>query len=538
MSNRTSFLRIAWERLTAPDRSIIDAERRRRAQVLAALALTTLVALVVLWAVAAPSSGRFRGLGLVVMAFVLGVYLLSRTRWPEAGSILMTFGPTAAVLVLLAISASPAIGPQAMVLLVLPVLASTLVLSATYTIALALISIVSVVALALAVPTLRFSSIPIPSVATVLLAALTAVAAAVRERDIDTIGRQSRSLAEQSHQLEGEARRLAAIAEVGRVITGKRDLDALLNEVVNLIVLRFDFYHAQVFLVDEPRRYAVLKASTGQVGKTLLANGHRLAVGSQSVIGQVVARGEPVIAADTDTDPVHRRNELLPDTHAEMALPLRISGRVIGVLDVQGVTPSAFKADDIATFQAIADQLAIAIENVRLFEQAERDLQDISALNRQLTGEAWRSFMQGRSQTSPVGFKADAAGIQPVTGIHQPAPAENALSVPLTLRGETIGVLDVRPRDGTTPDEETRSLIEAVAERVAMALDSTRLSEQAQRQAAREQILSHLSAELQAVTDMDVMLRVAAAEASRALNVPRGFVHLTMEYGTRSGEAE
>jgi GAF domain-containing protein len=248
------------------------------------------------------------------------------------------------------------------------------------------------------------------------------------------------------------------------------------------------------------------------------------------VIGQVTERGEPVIARDTDADPVHRRNELLPFTRSEMALPLHAGGgRVIGALDIQSVNPNAFSETDISIFQTVADQLAIAIENAHLFTRAQRDLQEIETLNRQLTGEAWRRFTAGRHA---AGYQTDQAGLKPLAPGDSGDEDKRKVSLPLQVRGETIGMLDIVPPEGEEPDEEVRLLLEAVAERVANALDTSRLSEQTQYQAAREQILSRLSAELQAVTDLDVILRVAAREASDALGTGQSFVHLIARFGS------
>jgi GAF domain-containing protein len=302
--------------------------------------------------------------------------------------------------------------------------------------------------------------------------------------------------------------------------------------VVNLIVERFDFYHAQVFLVEEGERFAVLRASAGEAGRELLARGHRLAVASQSVIGHVTARGEPVIALDTDT--LHRRNELLPHTRSEMALPLRIGERLLGALDVQSVNPNAFAAEDIPVFQAMADQLAVAIDNVRLLEEARQNLRNIKALNRQLTGEAWRDFMAGRAD-EPLGYRADVHGLHPVdeaAASGGDAP-EGATSLPLMVRGQAIGSLDVGSKEGEALDEELQAVLEAVAERVALALDNTRLSQQAQRTAQIQQLINVFSDKLQRAPDVRAVLRLVATEASRILGAPRGFVQLEPR-----GEAE
>jgi GAF domain-containing protein len=248
-----------------------------------------------------------------------------------------------------------------------------------------------------------------------------------------------------------------------------------------------------------------------------------------------------VIVADASTDPTHYRHDLLPNTRSEMALPLLAGGRVIGALDIQSAKPNAFNDTDARIFQTMADHLAITIENARLFERAQRDLLEIEQLNRRLTGGGWREFQMDRPGSAPVGYRTSPDGISPIqaSSAAQIETKPGTLSIPLVVRGEPIGMLDVSPRGDQVPDKDVESIIQAVAERVAQALDATRVGEQALRQAEREQVLSRLSAELQAATDLDVILRVAAREAGRSLGAPRGFVHLIMEYGeTRDARAD
>ncbi|HEC21580.1 MAG TPA: GAF domain-containing protein, partial [Chloroflexi bacterium] len=182
-------------------------------------------------------------------------------------------------------------------------------------------------------------------------------------------------------QTQIRARRLQATNEVTRTASSILNIDILLPLVVQQISDAFGYYHVQIFLLDEAGEWAVLKASTGEVGQELLRRGHKLAVGSQSVIGQVTARGEPVIAHDTDTDPVHRRNELLPDTRAEMALPLRTGDRVIGALDVQSVQPNAFDPEAQAILRSLADQIAVTLENVQLFQEIQERVAELTTIN-------------------------------------------------------------------------------------------------------------------------------------------------------------
>ncbi len=179
---------------------------------------------------------------------------------------------------------------------------------------------------------------------------------------------QNRRLLEQTAR---RAEQLQAVAKVGDSVSRMLDLGEILNSTVDLIRDRFHFYHVSIFLVDEAREWAVVHASTGEVGRIMVARPHRLQVGSNSIVGFVTAQGQPRIALDVGEDAVHFKNPLLPDTRSEMGLPLISRGAVIGALDVQSVEVNAFSDEDIETLQIMADQLATAIENARLFEQTQ-----------------------------------------------------------------------------------------------------------------------------------------------------------------------
>ncbi len=535
MTEATSSRKTFWSTLFGPHPKVMGWRGRQRARLLAAITLGLFVVTAPLLLTGLIPSGERATAGATVALFLVA-YALSRTRWPQWGAALLVAGliaiPFGSILL---VFRDPAAAARAELFLLLPILLAALLLEARAATALNGLTVLGLVAALVFVPWLTREHAMMPLVVITLATVLASIGGFIQEADVQTIQKQAGELDVYSQSLKDEIERIMTTAEVGRVIAGARELEALLNQVVNLIIERFEFYHAQVFLVDEAGQYAVLRESTGTAGEELLARGHRLAVGSQSVIGQVTARGKAVAASDTDADPIHRRNELLPHTRSELALPLRVGGRVIGALDIQSVKPSAFGEVDMSVFQTMADQLAIAIENARLFERAQRDLEDIELLNRQLTGEAWRKFISGRPSPVLVGYKSDALDVQPVTSGEldeaERVEADGTLSLPLTVRGETIGVLDLKPRSGEAPDEETESMLEAVAERVALALDGARLGEQVQRQAEFQELLSRLSAELQATPDLDVLLRTVVKETSKVLGTSRGFVHLAMEYG-------
>jgi GAF domain-containing protein len=123
-----------------------------------------------------------------------------------------------------------------------------------------------------------------------------------------------------------------------------------------------------VFLLDEDNRNAILHEAAGDAGEKILDEGMRIEVGSDSIIGHVTATGEQYLAQDVRDDPLFRRHSLLPETHSELAIPLTVGQRVLGALDIQDQNLAAFDPDDLAVLQILSDQLAVAVQNARLFQ--------------------------------------------------------------------------------------------------------------------------------------------------------------------------
>jgi GAF domain-containing protein/HAMP domain-containing protein len=333
-------------------------------------------------------------------------------------------------------------------------------------------------------------------------------------------------------------RDIEATRDIAQIISSIRDLDGLLTEVVELVRERFsDVYHAQVFLLDQTRQYAVLRVSTGEAGKALLARGHRLAVGSQSVIGRATADGEPVVALDTSTSSVHRANELLPDTRAELALPLRTRDGIIGALDLQSKRPESFSDSDVRLFQSMADELAIAITNARLFEESQARLSEIEDLNRRLLGEAWQGYAASRRQG-----QGGAAATQAWSELQRQAIARRDLveraepdmvtfSVPVILRDQIFGAVEWSV-SRQNYNENVRLLARELADRLAVSADNARLLEHTQRLAYRERLVSEIAGKLVQQTDVSRVLQTAVKELGLALQAPQTTIRLTLAQQT------
>ena len=337
-------------------------------------------------------------------------------------------------------------------------------------------------------------------------------------------------------------RNLETVLEIGRSLASIRDPDALLENVVNLIRDQFEsIYHAQVFLIDPKTRRANLRASTGDAGRLLLQRGHYLDVGSQSVIGSVTANGHTVIALDTSNNPIHQRNEFLPDTRAEMALPLRTGSQIIGALDLQSQQPDAFSEQDVELFQGMADQLAIAIENAALFEESTVRFQEIERLNRSLRETVWREVEQHRA---PQGLRAasGAPGVEGWTALQLEAVRTGQIverteggmvtfAVPVLFRDQVLGAVEWQvPPSRYTPD--TRQTALELSTRLAITAENIRLFEQSRRAAQRELLVNQISSKLIGTADIDQILQTAVQELGLALRNPKTAIRLNAPSGT------
>lgn len=175
---------------------------------------------------------------------------------------------------------------------------------------------------------------------------------------------------------------LLAVAEVGRRITSILNLDALLTEVVELIQAHFGYYHVQIFLVEHGSDRAMFKASKSSLANSDLAlherwrrEGRSMRIGTEGIVGWVAQHGEPFLAGNVAEEPLYVPDDprLLPDTRSELAVPLRIEDRVLGVLDIQSTAADAFGSDDVFVLRTLADQVAVAVSSARAYEAQQEE---------------------------------------------------------------------------------------------------------------------------------------------------------------------
>ncbi|HEY71715.1 MAG TPA: GAF domain-containing protein [Thermoflexia bacterium] len=381
-------------------------------------------------------------------------------------------------------------------------------------------------------------------------------------------------------EMERRSRQFQAAAEVARDIVAARELGDLLNRAVNLIRERFGFYHAGIFLVNDQGEYAVLQAATGKAGRQMLEQGHRLKVGEVGIVGYVTAVGLSRIALDVGADAVHFDNPLLPETRSEMALPLRVGKDVIGALDVQSRDAGAFDEEDVTILQTIADQVAVAIQNARLLHEAQQTVRELETVSGQYTQEAWlterprgyryrglgveqvfeypsevrQAWQQGdaslpfdREGDASLPFDREGGASLPFDregGASLPFDREgrlittpqleaggdggetiSSLAVPLKLRDQVLGVLHLRFEDDAASPEMI-SLVEEMADRLALALESARLFEETQSRARREQTIRQITEQMRRAVDVETILQTTITRLGEAVGAPRVYVRL------------
>lgn len=381
-------------------------------------------------------------------------------------------------------------------------------------------------------------------------------------------------VADRTRDLERRSKQLQIAAEVAREATAVHDLNELLHRSVNLIHDRFGYYHVAIYLLDEQGENAVLVAATGEAGQIMLARGHRLRIEDMSsavgrtLVSDVARSGRARISQDTNADPAYYPNLLLPETRSEAALPLKAGAGVKGVLDVHSIEPGTFDEETAYILQIVSDQLAIAIQNAFLIEELQRSVEELQRMYGTYTRVSWKTYQRRFFDMKEIGhgYRYHRLGIEPVQeelplskeaiktgcpvvreskGKHASqgidANGQNqAFAVPIKVRGQTIGALEVELTGQSLP-EEIVSGYQEIADRLALILENARLLQDAQNLAQREHQINILSSRIRSSVDLDTILQNTVRELGKAFGATRTFVQLGVQVngaGTNDHPAE
>lgn len=365
-------------------------------------------------------------------------------------------------------------------------------------------------------------------------------------------------------QVASRTERLEIVATLGERLSSILKLEDLLTEVVNQIQDRFGYYHAHIYLLDEQRQDLLVAAGTGVAGAEMKAEGHHISLHAlTSLVARAARSGEIVRVDNVRQTPDWLPNPLLPDTYSEMAVPIMLEGKVVGVLDVQENQIAGLDEGDAALLRSLANHVAVAINNARLFEEVQTALAEARELQRRYIEQAWSKesvaqrssgrvqFSLGESTTlnefilakaREQAMKQKEPAVIAIDEPEQPVEAENTvraaapsnsldsgkysvLVAPISLGESTIGNLqlhDVDPNRAWT--ENDLALISAVIDQVAQTAENLRLLNETQERASRERLIGQVSDKLRRAPDMQALMKIATSEIARVLNPRRAFI--------------
>jgi GAF domain-containing protein len=340
------------------------------------------------------------------------------------------------------------------------------------------------------------------------------------------VEQRTAELSSANERNERRAKQFESIAHTARTISSTRDLNVLLPQITTAINREFGFYHVGIFLLDASKEYAILSAANSDGGKIMLERGHRLKVAETGLVGYVAGTGKPRIALDTGADSVFFDNPDLPQTRSELTLPLRVGEEIIGALDVQSTVPNAFFPEDINILSTLADQVSIAIQNAQQFEQTRHALSESELLSRQFVQSGWQQFTKHRDligirhtgSRASLLYKKNGKGEDHSDELSAQIKGRGAsLSLPIKLRGEVIGSVDVHSPDNRPWDQDELEIVTAIIERAAIAMENARLLAESQKRAAKERTIGEITSKISEQSDINELLKTVAQELSKTL---------------------
>ena len=323
---------------------------------------------------------------------------------------------------------------------------------------------------------------------------------------------------------------LKTLGSLAHLILSTQNLDQILPRITAVISDELPFHHVAIFLLDSAKEYAVLTATNSIGGQKMIQRNHRLKVGEDGIVGYAAGRARPYFTLDTNKDTIFLTNPDLPETHSELAVPLKIGLDVIGILDIQSKEFSAFTEEDIEFFSTLADYISIAIQNGKQFQEIQKTITESDTLYRNYLRQEWKSFTNQRrnpgylyniSGSRPITKKMETIKIQQAIQSGKPTISEEKnqshLSVPIKLRGQVIGILNIQSGGRHAWEEDEIDIATAVADRVGLAIENARLLEDSQSRAARERTISEITSKIGASINIRNVLQTAVEELGHIL---------------------
>ncbi|MCB8965682.1 MAG: PAS domain S-box protein [Ardenticatenaceae bacterium] len=360
--------------------------------------------------------------------------------------------------------------------------------------------------------------------------------------------RSMRLFKETQQSLERRSREVTLSTQVAQEIAGAADLNELYYRVVTQVQEQFGYYHTQLLRYDPALDTVALVYGYGEVGEKMLNLHHSMPMGV-GLIGTAAASGRSILRPEVANDKDWQANTLLPQTKGELAVPIKLGGEVLGVLDVQSDIVNALNETDQLLLEGLCGQIAVAIESTRLRQEMESNLRELTTLQQYMSREGWQTYKARKSKT--IGYIFDQAGVQTITpknGAPQHADNGNPSSLigddmrqtALRIRGQKIGTLAIvdDPEQPLTPEDQ--AFLTSISEQVAEALEAARLFEQTQDSLAEQERLTseletvaQVSTAASTILEVDALLQAVVDLAKSSFNLYHAHIYLVSDNENR-----
>jgi GAF domain-containing protein len=319
---------------------------------------------------------------------------------------------------------------------------------------------------------------------------------------------------ERTDELETQTAQLRTASIVAKNMAEIQNITDLLDTVTKLTSEKFGYYHVGLYILDEQKKTVFLQAASSATGKQLIGQGLRIELDRRNPINIVVSQNRHVISLDSD-GASFVRDVNFPLTRSRMILPLAVRGNILGLLDLHSDQQQAFNTQDAEILQTLADLVAISFDNARLINETKSLLNQLESNTNIQTDRTWRKLT---SRQKPA-YQYTPAGVRPIFATNKKDDDEGLL-IPLILHGQKIGTLKLKRKGNASQwSERERVLVEKIADQVALALENSRLVDEAQKGAMRDQMIANISTRVRETLDIESVVRTAAAELRRAFDL-------------------
>ena len=483
MDKKQSVITTLWRFLVEPSRKIEKAEIRYKARLFSTMLIMSVLLI---------SSGIFftLGKGIAIQAPILATltalligYVLGRTRFYSLAVASTTmFLSVALFLTTIFFADTAQYTLVTLMWIVLPILLSSIFLTLFAVVLIGIGNLAGLLLIILVHPLATWENIG--SLFGYCMVTVGVLAVFIRSRNfteslrLQEIQGKTQALEEANLVLARRNQEMVLIAELGSSFSMLKEFDKLLYGVAETIRDSFDLYYVQFYFVDTTGRNLVLRAGSGEVGRRLLGRGHRLPIALTSIVGTVATDRQPVLVEDTETSDIHHPNPLLPETRSEMAVPMLVGERLLGVLDLQSAAPGTFSQESQPAFEALAAQLAVSVVNSELFSEVEQARLENEKQARQLVRLGWDDYLDGIERPARIGYLYEGEEIQQLAEASDGDFDENALLSAIKVAGEDVGAIQIEADIQWSQDDI--ELVDNIAHQVAQQAENLRLLEQSQ----------------------------------------------------------